>query len=87
MERKVRVVQFGTGKMAVYTMRYVLEKGGEVVGAIDINPNVIGKDVGPIMGQGEIGVKVTDLKGENAKRKPKQEFVRGNKIEIVDKLE
>ena len=62
MERKVRVVQFGTGKMAVYTMRYVLEKGGEAVGAIDINPNVIGKDVGPIMGQGEIGVKVTDLK-------------------------
>ena len=62
MERKVRVVQFGTGKMAVYTMRYVLEKGGEVVGAIDVNPNVIGKDIGAVMGNADIGVKVTDRK-------------------------
>ncbi len=62
MERKVKVVQYGCGKMASVTMQYVLEQGGELVGAVDINPNIVGKDIGVIMNKEDLGIKITDIK-------------------------
>lgn len=65
MEEKIRAVQYGVGKMSIYTMRYMLEKGIEIVGAVDVNSEVIGKDIGEILGQEELGIVVTS--SENAK--------------------
>ena len=65
MEQKIKAVQYGVGKMSIYTMRYMLEKGVEIVGAVDVNPEVIGKDIGEVLGQEKLGIVVTS--SENAK--------------------
>ena len=58
----LRIFQYGCGKMSVYTMKYVIDNGGTIVGAVDINPSVIGKDIGEIMGTANTGVVVEDAK-------------------------
>ena len=60
MNRKVKTVQYGCGKMSIYLMRYVMEKGGDLLAAFDVNPNMIGKDIGELMGTAPIGLKVSD---------------------------
>ena len=60
MERKLRIAQYGCGKMSAYTMRYAIEKGAEIVCAF--GRSNVGADVGEIAGVGKIGVLVQDAK-------------------------
>ena len=59
---KIKVLQIGCGKMSTYTMRYVFEHGAKVVGAVDINPNIIGRDIGELMELESTGIYVQSLK-------------------------
>lgn len=56
MSGGIKVVQVGCGKMSAYTMRYTMEKNGTVVGAFDINQDLIGKDISQIAGGEPTGV-------------------------------
>ena len=56
----VKVVQYGIGVIGQKLATHLLEKEGvEIVGAIDINPKIVGKDLGEVMGIKKLGVKIS----------------------------
>ena len=55
----IRAVVYGVGPIGQLIARVALEKGFDVVGAIDIDPQKVGKDLGEVLGLNKtLGIKV-----------------------------
>jgi 4-hydroxy-tetrahydrodipicolinate reductase len=60
--KKIRVIQYGLGPIGIESARLVAKKSGmEIVGAVDISKDLIGRDLGEILNLDQaLGVTVTD---------------------------
>lgn len=48
--RKIKAIVYGVGTIGKLMTRYMVKKGIDIVGAIDTNPQLIGKDIGVVSG-------------------------------------
>jgi hypothetical protein len=61
MLKTVKIVSYGIGVIGKRLASHLLTKEGiEIVGAIDINPMIVGKDLGEVLGHKNIGVIISD---------------------------
>ena len=62
MARSLKIVMFGVGAMGSRIVRLLLQKeGARIVGAIDVAPDKVGRDLGDVIGLGrELGVLVSN---------------------------
>lgn len=62
----MRIGVYGFGAIGRLAARLALERGHELVGAVDIDERILGKDVGELLGIGAVGAEVTKDVGELA---------------------
>ena len=74
-KKNIKFVQYGCGKMSIYTMKYAMKKGYTLVGAVDVNPDLIGKDVSTVLRGENLNVTiVSPLEAEKMMKKTKPDI-------------
>jgi len=70
MAKRIRVIQYGLGPIGRAVAHHVAERAGlELVGAVDINPAMIGKDVGEVIGlERPLGFSVSETLAQATER-------------------
>lgn len=59
--RTIKIVQYGIGPIGVEVAKYALKKeGAQFVGAVDVDPKKVGKDLGEFTIGRKIGITITD---------------------------
>ncbi|MFH1974316.1 MAG: hypothetical protein ABIJ52_01990 [Pseudomonadota bacterium] len=59
--RKIRAIVYGAGRMGSLIAKYMVAKGVDIVGAIDVNPDLVGQELSRVVEIGShIGIKISD---------------------------
>jgi len=58
--RRIKAIVYGVGAINNLATKYILEKGVDIVGAIDVDPRIVGKDLGEVAGLDHLNVKIND---------------------------
>ena len=82
---EIRIIQVGLGSIGKEIAKLAMEKGFKIIGAVDINPELVGKDLGEVLGKEETGVKISDSLKETLSKEA--DIVVNSSISWLEKLE
>lgn len=67
INKEVKVILYGLGEIGKSIAKALINKQGiKIIGAVDINPNLLGRDLGELLGMEKTGVKVNDRINQDA---------------------
>ena len=59
MKRKVRIAHVGCGHVSTFIIPNYYQKGAELVAVFEVNPDIVGKDIGDYLGIGNKGLTIS----------------------------